>query len=353
MKIGEKPEQVAILPLEGSNNKIKNTKYGINKIENSFTSLSPKRRFLYQSCGVIMILVPLLFSVIGILICGFVFYQRKLQRPIDLLLKASKEIAEENLDFSISYESMDELGSLCESFEQMRKTLYENNSKMWRMLEDSRDLQASVAHDLRNPIAIIKGYVEYLKLNVSEDKLSKEKILSIANNVECAAERLEQYTESIQEIKQLQELTVAKTCISTKDVFTQISQDFSVMVTKNKLNLKLINTIEDQLVELDLEVLYRILENLIGNALRFAVNEIKIVCVLENHQLIISIEDDGPGFPKDILKSKGKIVTKSDSKNFHIGMGLKISTILCEKHGGNLNISNSDLGGCAKIFLKV
>ena len=136
------------------------------KVENSFEKLTPKRKFAYQATGVLMVLLPLLFSISGILIAGFVFYKRKLKEPLRILANSMKEIAKENLDFNVFYESDDEMGALCSSFEEMRRALEENYKQLWKMIEERKILQTSVAHDLRNPITIIKGYTEYLQENL-------------------------------------------------------------------------------------------------------------------------------------------------------------------------------------------
>ena len=97
------------------------------------------------------------------------------------------------------------MGALCASFEQMRQTLKENNQKLWDMLEERRRLQGSVAHDLRNPIAIIQGYAQYLQLNLSGGGISKEKISFVVANILQTSHRLERYTDSLRTISRLEE----------------------------------------------------------------------------------------------------------------------------------------------------
>ncbi|MDE6579920.1 MAG: HAMP domain-containing protein, partial [Ruminiclostridium sp.] len=167
----------------------------VTRVYNSPEALSPDNRLLYHACGVSMVLLPVVFALAGVLICGFAFYERKLKRPIETLFEATEKIAAQDLDFSVDYRSEDELGVLCTYFEQMRRALQENNEKMWSMLVERRQLQASVAHDLRNPIAIIEGHTEYLKMNISKERLSSEKTLPVLDNISSAAKRLEHYTD--------------------------------------------------------------------------------------------------------------------------------------------------------------
>ena len=156
-----------------------NVRYSVTKIENSFSALSPKRQLVYQISQIAMVALPVLFSLTGILICGFLFYHRKLKTPVELLSTAAERIAHQDLDFQISYPSEDEMGALCVSFEEMRQTLKDNSQKLWDMVEERRRLQSSVAHDLRNPIAIIQGYAQYLQLNLSGGRIHKEKISEV------------------------------------------------------------------------------------------------------------------------------------------------------------------------------
>ena len=78
----------------------KETKYTIQRIENSVNSLSPKRKMVYHFCGAAMIVFPFVCSIVGILLCGFHFYKRKLSIPLNLLSEATEQILEQNLDFS-------------------------------------------------------------------------------------------------------------------------------------------------------------------------------------------------------------------------------------------------------------
>ena len=186
----EIPSMISMEDAEGDSlSAEQDVKYAVTKVENSFSALSPRRQFVYRASRAAMVAVPLMISLIGILLCGFLFYRKKLKPPITLLSCAAKQIGEQNLDFRISYHSGDEMEMLCDSFEQMRQTVQENNRKLWDMIEERRRLQSSVAHDLRNPIAILQGYAQYLQIQLSAeepisnekdgDKMNREKISAI------------------------------------------------------------------------------------------------------------------------------------------------------------------------------
>lgn len=326
-------------------------KYSIEKIENSVSALTPKRKLAYTCSQAAMIVLPFLYSVAGIVLCALWFYKNKLNRPIRILSEATANIAKQNLDFSVSYDSGDEMGQLCDSFEKMRLALYENNRKMWDMLEERRLLQASVAHDLRNPIAVIEGYAEHLQISAETGRLNEDKIVKTVSNLQRAAKRLERYTDSIRDLNHLEELEIHRVSGSLKEVLAEMTDDLSMAAKQKNRELSIINRTPDCPVMMDKQVFARILENIFSNALRYAGKAVVMDFSLEESYLITTIWDDGRGFPEKILKSKDcYMFSTEDSTDAHMGMGLTISRILCKKHGGELKLANRAPHGAVAVI---
>ena len=319
----------------------KETKYTIQRIENSVNSLSPKRKMVYHFCGAAMIVFPFVFSIVGILLCGFHFYKRKLSIPLNLLSEATEQILEQNLDFSLHYNATDEMGKLCSSFEQMRSTLHENFRKMWNMIEERKLLQASIAHDLRNPIAVIEGYTEYLQINLEKGNLNEKRILKIAGNLNLAAKRLERYTESVRTLNQMEDMEINRQKVYVSDLIADIEEDLKMMAQKRNIQIAVNGLPSNKEILIDISVLYRVLENIFGNALRYAKKHINIDLSLTNKTLSFIITDDGDGFSDEVLARQSKLLLAKSSEDGHLGMGLAISRLLCKKHGGSLEISNN------------
>ena len=331
---------------------VQRTRYSIEKIETGVDSLTPKRKLAYQLCGIIIFLAPTLLAFAAVIWCSMYFYRRKLKRPLAVLTNAADQIAGQNLDFEISYSCNDEMGDLCRSFEVMRTELYKNYKTMWNMLEERRLMQASVAHDLRNPIAIIKGYAEYLEKGLKNGKINSEKTSHIAQNMGAAAKRLEQYTESVRFLNQSEEICLTRKPVSASGLAEDIREDLSLLAEKSGIALKAEKHLPDEEIQVDSALLYRILENIISNALRYAKREIGIDFSLEDTQLFITVTDDGEGFSPEILNKEGKHLLVAD-KDGHMGIGLSVSRLLCRKHGGRLELSNTSHGACVKISLSV
>ncbi len=322
----------------------------VTRVYNSPDSLTPKRKFVYYASGAAMIAVPVLLSLAGVLMCGFVFYEEKLKKPIDVLSAATEKIAAQDLDFTVGYNAPDELGTLCGSFEQMRTALRENNEKMWQMLTERRQLQASVAHDLRNPIAIIKGHAEYLKINVERGRLNGKKILSVSDNIADAAERLAHYTESIRTLNHLEDLEIKRSKVNFVKLFDEIREDLAAMSKQSGITVRSEQSVGKRVLNLDEQALYRIIENLVGNALRFAEKKITVKFSYADGRLSVRVSDDGCGFSDKVLKARDRCFVTDRSDSTHSGLGLTICRILLRKHGGELTIGNMN-GAFVEFFL--
>lgn len=327
------------------------TDYKITKAEDSFCYLSPKRKMAYRILGVSIIVFPTIYAIIGILLCALWFYKHKLSRPIRKLENAIGQIQKQNLDFQIVSEGKDELEKVCFSFEEMRRTLYENNQSMWNMLEERRRLQASVAHDLRNPITIVQTYAEYLKLYLVEENPSEE-LGRIVENLQAASKRMEQYTDSIRDISKLEELEINPVLVNLAEVLPDMEEELSLLAKSKNKKFRSNMLVEEIRGIIDISALYRILENLVTNASRYASETIQMDCTIEEGGIIIRISDDGPGFSPKVLSQKKAYFT-TNGEDGHMGMGLSICRILCRKLGGKIELYNRKDGGAeAKIILK-
>ena len=104
----------------------------------------------------------------------------------------------------------------------------------------------------------------------------------------------------------------------------------------------------------DGELLYRVLENLISNALRFAEREIRLTFGLKHGILTATVTDDGPGFSDKLLQKKTALFYSEDTSGQHLGLGLAVSRVLCQKHGGTIELSNQPPhGACVKAYIAV
>nr|UWI50619.1 sensor histidine kinase [Clostridioides difficile] len=326
----------------------------ITIMQNNINQYSNFDKVLINIISTLQLVLPLVFFIGLLLFADIIFYKVKLKTPIEILNKGANEIYSNNLDFYLEYNSNDELGNLCNAFEKMRFQLNKNNIKMWTMIDDRKQLNAAFSHDLRNPLTVLKGYSDYLIKYIPTGKLSDKKILSNIQLMSEHIDRIEYYVDSMSNAQRLEDLVIVKSTSSINDFVENLDSNISILSKQAGKSFKITNKVDHINVLLDENIIHRVIENIISNAFRYAKNKVSILIYLEQEFLTFVIEDDGIGFSKDSLSSALKPFYKDktlNNNNSNFGMGLYISKVLCEKHGGSILIENNPIGG-AKIIAK-
>ncbi len=337
-----------------NNYTIKNNEGKVLVFNSSSIDYSPSDNRIIKLCSFISSAsIPVFFGC-GIILAAFLFYKNKLKAPLQLLNDASKKISETNLGFHIIYDSKDEMGQLCNSFETMRKSLEENNLEMWRAIEERKRLNAAFSHDLRTPLTVLKGYLDFLVEYLPENKIPQEKILATFDKMSSSINRLENYTYQMNEIQRLEDIQVNFKLVDYKSLINQLKSSSDLLILNTELNLNFKSELkENKNLLVDSTLIMRVYENIISNSIRFAKSIIEVSINLQNSYLIIDIEDDGKGFNDEDLKNALNSYYKNNQDNdkSHFGLGLYISNILIKKHNGSISLSNSKQHG-AKVNIK-
>ena len=308
----------------------------------------------YYGSYVAMIGLPVLFITIGIGVAATIYYQKKLKIPIAQLQNGVEKIQEDNLDFHVEYNEDDELGELCCSMEKMRSELWQKQKALWESLEQRKLLNASVAHDIRTPITVLKGYLDYLEKMIPQDKLTEDMLLDTVSSMQGAVNRLEQYVDCVRDVEKIENIEIEKRPENVRRLLDEMRSNVKQLETNKEILISSnIMTIDE--VQLDKVVFFRILENLLQNALRYAKKQVHISILQNKNFLILTVEDDGNGFAGKDLEKAATVFYSSDKEGQYFGIGLSICRILCEKHGGLLSISNNKnkSGACVTAKLNI
>lgn len=308
----------------------------------------------YYGSYVAMIGLPVLFITIGIGVAATIYYQKKLKIPIAQLQNGVEKIQEDNLDFHVEYNEDDELGELCCSMEKMRSELWQKQKALWESLEQRKLLNASVAHDIRTPITVLKGYLDYLEKMIPQDKLTEDMLLDTVSSMQGAVNRLEQYVDCVRDVEKIENIEIEKRPENVRRLLDEMRSNVKQLET-NKEILISSNIMTMDEVRLDKSVFFRIFENLLQNALRYAKKQVHISILQNKNFLILTVEDDGNGFAGKDFEKAATVFYSSDKEGQHFGIGLSICRILCEKHGGLLSISNNKnkSGACVTAKLNI
>ena len=287
-------------------------------------------------------------------LAALIFYLWKLKKPFRVLNQAVQKISENDLDFHIEYKGEDEFGRLCQAFEIMRQALEQNNKKMWNSVEERKRLNAAFAHDLRTPLTVMRGHTDMLLGTLTETTDSSGEIASSVQAISNQIARLGAFADTMGSLQRLEDYEPCLKPVSASELTEMLSQTSAALFPNGQAEIHSELTGNDLL--LDKEALAQICENILSNSARYAKEKVNISLCREREYLIITIEDDGIGFSEKDLKNASLAYYRGDKSQSdsvsHFGLGLYISSILTEKLGGGLQLSNGTNGG-AKILIKI
>lgn len=318
-----------------------------------YKELSKDNQIYYWIVTILMVILPVIYIIAASLMVAKFYYKLKLQIPLENLKNGMYHISHQDLDFQIQYTTDDELGKLCDTFECMRNEIHKSNCKMWDMLQERKALTASISHDLRTPITVVNGYLDYLEKSMERKMLTEELLQTTIKNMAGAMSRLERYVDCVKDIQKMEEIEIRKEQYNLKEIIADITREFSVLAAQYGRKLIIHDLSQDAFIETDKDMLSKILENIFDNALRFSTDKIVLSIDEKKDYICFSIQDDGVGFTAEELNSATSFFYSSPTNGGNFGIGLSICKILCEKLGGNMCLGNNfDCGAIITIKIK-
>lgn len=307
--------------------------------------LSPEDQQIIDVFRALPSITTPLYSALCILAAALLFYRNKLKRPLAELLRASEKISHNDLNFTVSSNSNDELGQLCASFETMRSALAYNFSEMWRQMEERKRLNATFAHDLRTPLTVLKGYNEMLQ--VSGDEQTQSTAVTMQRHIS----RLEHYVDTMSQLHRLEDTQPCYQQTTLKLLEVSLYESGAIICEQAGKRFSVQNSTISTVLSLDGDLISQVCSNLIANAARYAATSITLYLGETQGGLLLSMSDDGPGFD-NISLEKATAPYFTREKADHFGLGLYTCKILCEHHGGWLQIKNTPSGARVTAFFK-
>lgn len=301
-------------------------------------------------------LVALLFIAVMALL-----FSKIISQPLIKMTQVATRMA--SLDFSeeIPVKSMDEFGSMAISLNRLSKNLgtslnelkianeqLQHDIEKEKLLEVMRkEFVASISHELKTPLGIMKGFAEGVKDNIAEHK--------IKHYIDVILDEIDNMDELVLDLLDLAKLESKSCkldveCFPIMDLIYNVKDRLIQSINEKKIKLKLENEREDIKVFGDVRRLEQVLTNILTNAIRHSEYEgfIQINVQQIQNSVCISVENSGKQIEDDDLKliwDRFYRAEKSrDRKTGGTGLGLSIVKNILEMHGSGFGVENTKHG---------
>ena len=262
-----------------------------------------------------------------------IWIYRGVNTPLKKLSEATERIKNEDFDFELNETGKDEISELCRDFEEMRKKLISN-----------------ISHDLKTPITAVKGYVEGIMDGVADTPEKMDRYIRTiyvkANDMDRLINELTFYSKI-----DTNRIPYNFNRLNVAEYFDDCADDVGLDLRGRDIQFSYINTVDPEtLVIADAEQMTRVINNIIGNSVKYMDKKEKRVelRVRDAGDFIqVEIEDNGKGIPtRELVNVFDRFYRTDASRNSAqggSGIGLSIVKKIIEDHGGRI-WANSKLG---------
>jgi signal transduction histidine kinase len=298
------------------------------------------------------LLIVLVVSFAFVLGMSFIII-RSITHSVLVLENATRRIAEGELDLEVDVAKTpflrkdNEITSLTFSLNRMRLELKEEGQRRSRFI-------MGISHDLRTPLALIKGYAEALEDGMAEGPEAQNRYLAV---IADKTDQLEGMIESLINFVRLdtgewrQRLSPVKLHAFLYGYARQIASDAELLKRRFEYALE----VDDGLaIPLDEDLVLRALENLVNNSLRYTPEGglVRLRAYTEgegtpDRRVIIEVLDNGPGIAAADLPHVFETFYRGDNSRREPGMGLGLSVVkgVIDSHGWEISVESPAAAG--------
>jgi two-component system OmpR family sensor kinase len=249
----------------------------------------------------------------------------------------------------------DEVDRLAETFDQMAERITAQLAELKAQDSLRRELVAQVSHDLRTPLAALRGYLESLKLKAHHlSQEEREEYLAIALR---QSERLTRRVDELFELAKLDAQETQPSCepFALAELAQDVAQKFQLQARQAQIGLQIEPAEGVPFVWADIALTERVLENLFENALRHTPEKGAITLSLKQvkDQIWVAVVDSGSGIhPIDLphLFESFYRAKNQDNRKGHAGLGLAIAKRIVELQGGEIGAESTPNEGSTFHF---
>lgn len=293
-----------------------------------------------------LVFLVLIFQGIAIKL----FYTQRIKPPVEAMKQCVGYLSLGDYSHEVGCYGENELGKLCVGFEEMRANLIREKKRYWKSDEKQRQINAIFAHDIRTPLTVIKGYTEMLLKYYPQGKVSEEMLMEKLETMHNQEERLLAFSKTMTTIQAMEKWELSCKWQAPEKIKRLITQMAEGLTESTDIIIQTDYKIEKTEWYIDDRLIMEVCQNLLSNSMRYAKSCIQVSLTTEENRLLLTVQDDGAGFTEKALQ-KGKMTyfSETDAGEEHFGIGLSVCDLLCECHGGKLNLVNSTQGGAIVI----
>lgn len=276
-----------------------------------------------------------LVFLVGLFIASVLahYFTKKLVTPLTQLKRQLKKIEKRQFDDIKHIKATGEIKEVAES-------VYEMANELERYINTQQTFFQNASHELKTPLMTIQGYAEGIKDGIF-DEAEADKGLGVMVSEVLRLKGI------INEMILLAKLDTEvnsydPTNIKVEEIVGQIVDRALPIV--NEKGITLSHRVENNIqLYADEEKLLRALLNVVFNGIRHAKSQVVISAVKKDGDIVIKIEDDGPGIPEEFASHIFHRFVKG--KDGETGLGLAIAHTIIEHSKGKIVAGKSDLGG--------
>ena len=309
------------------------------------------------SFDVVVILMYVLFGIL-VFTVTFMILQEKSLRYITKISDAMQNISEGDLNVTVEVEGDDEFSSMAANLNKMVEDLKELMDKERESERTKNELITNVAHDLRTPLTSIIGYLELLSGDVKLEPEIQKKYINIAY---VKTKRLEKLIEDLFGFTKMNygKLSMHVGQVDVVKLLSQLLEEFYPSFVDKNLSYELQSNVPVKVITADGNLLARLFDNLINNAIKYGADGKRIMVKLHADDQIVTVSVINYGYviPADelpLIFNKFYRVEQSRSTNTGgTGLGLAISKNIVDMHGGTITVTSDLSGTVFTVKLKV
>ncbi|WP_420455455.1 ATP-binding protein [Rubrivirga sp.] len=254
-------------------------------------------------------------------------------------------------DFSVRVDasSRDEVGELAEAFNMMAGCIEEQVKTLQRTDALRRDLVANVSHDLRSPLASLRGYLETLKMGVRDDSRREDYF----GRAVRASERMSALVDDLFDLARFDaaEVQVTAELTALPDLAFDVTAECRERAERSEVALRVEAEDGLPLVRLDIGLAERAIANLLDNALRHTSPGDSIdvfVRRAEGDHVAVFVRDSGEGIASEVMPHVFERFVRADTSrpaDGSAGLGLAIVQRIAQLHGGSVSVESVEGAG--------